>query len=173
MIRRPPTVISLNDEEIQCHLQRAFSLALSLEFNQLHLKDGGQSDDGHTFAGDSSEDGIASSDSDGEFDFTTMPDSTGGSSCVDKDSSLDGMPSLTAPHAFSRVAMTASLHQPPEPDRAPDTANQISTLLPRYRTWRSCESLGVKSTLNASRRELELHSIGPREMKKPGLAHLA
>jgi hypothetical protein len=68
--------------------------------------------------------------------------------------------------------MTASLHQPPEPNRSPATANQISTILPRYRTCRSRESLGAKMTLTISQRELEQYSIGPQDGKKKGLFHL-
>ncbi|KAJ5132512.1 hypothetical protein N7448_006670 [Penicillium atrosanguineum] len=147
MIRRPPTVIALNDEELQCHLQRAFLRTLPADFNQLHLEDRGQSDDGHAFASSLSEDSGASSDSNGEVDFTTMPDSTGGSSCIGHDSSPGGMRSLTARNAFLVAAMTASLHQPPEPNRSPATRNQISTLFPQYRTWRSRESLGAKTAL--------------------------
>ncbi|KAJ5290178.1 NADP-dependent alcohol dehydrogenase 6 [Penicillium atrosanguineum] len=167
MIRRPPTVIALNDEELQCHLQRAFLRTLPADFNQLHLEDRGQSDDGHAFASSLSEDSGASSDSNGEVDFTTMPDSTGGSSCIGHDSSPGGMRSLTARNAFLVAAMTASLHQPPEPNRSPATRNQISTLFPQYRTWRSRESLGAKTALKTPQRELKLYSMGPQEMKKP------
>jgi hypothetical protein len=172
MIRRPPTIISLNDEELQCHLQHAFLRTLPADFNQLHLEDRGQSDDGHTLVDSSPGDGYASSESDSDFDFTTLPDSTGGSSCIGNGLSSDGTRSLTVPTTLSAAAMTASLHQPPEPNRAPATANQISTILPRYRTCRSRESLGAKMTLTISQRELEQYSIDPQDVKKKGLFHL-
>lgn len=172
MIRRPPTVISLNDEELQCHLQRAFLRTLPADFNELHLGDWGQSEDGHTFAGSSSGDSCASSDSDGEFDFTTMPYSTGGSSCLGNNSSSAETHSLTAPNAFSVAPMTASLHQPPEPNRSPATTNQISTHFPRYRTCRSRDLPSAKMMFTISRHELEPYSMGPGETKKQGLSHL-
>lgn len=171
MIRRPPTIISLNDEELQCHLQRAFLRTLPADFNQLHLEDRGQSDDGHTVA-DSSSGDVCASDPDGEFDFTTMPDSTGDSSCIGNDLSSDRTRSFTVPTALSAAGMTASLHQPPEPNRYPATTNQISTLFPRNRTSRSRVSLSAKMTLFISRRELELYSIRPQESKQKGRSYL-
>lgn len=170
MIRRPPTIISLNDEELQCHLQRAFLRTLPADFNRLHLEDWGQGDDGHTVARSSSGDARAS-DSDG-VGFTTMPDSTGDSSCIGNDLSSDRTRSFTVPTALAMAGMTASLHQPPEPNRPPATTNQISTHFPRNRTSRSRASLSAKMTLFISRRELELYSIGPQESKQTGRSYL-
>jgi len=172
MIRRPPTNISLNDEELKCHLQRAFLRTLPADFNRMHLEDTGQSDDGHTLPVSSPEDGCASSDSDGEFDFTTMPDSTGASSCIGNDLSSGGTRSLTAPTALSAVAMTAWLHQAPKPNSCPATANQISAIFPRYPTCQSRESLGANMKSSISRRELEMHSIGTQGREKKGPSHL-
>ena len=47
MIRRPPTIISLGDEELQYHLHRIFLRTLSMDFDHLHLEDQHDQDQGH------------------------------------------------------------------------------------------------------------------------------
>lgn len=169
MIRRSPTIISLGDEEIQCHLQRIFLRTLPADFDQLRLDDQDPSYSGDTIF-DSSSDGRASSQSDGEFNHDTLPDSTRGSSCVEHHTVPTGSLSLTAPISLS----TASLHQAqaPDPNKSPATTHQISTTLPRYRASRPRMPSISSSTLTITRQELEHYSALPSQSRKNGLSRL-
>ncbi|KAJ5539804.1 hypothetical protein N7513_008136 [Penicillium frequentans] len=61
MIRRPPSIISLGDEELQYHLHRIYLRSLSTDLDRLHLDDPDQKYDGDdlldsSFADNSEED---------------------------------------------------------------------------------------------------------------------
>lgn len=169
MIRRSPTIISLGDEEIQCHLQRIVLRTLPADFDQLRLDDQDPSYSGDTIF-DSTSDGRGSSQSDGDFDPDTLPDSTRRSSCVEHHTAPTGSLSLAAPISLSASTMTASLHRAPGPNKSPATTYQVSTALPRYRASRPRMSSISTSTLTITRRELEHYSALPSQRRKKGLS---
>lgn len=169
MIRRSPTIISLGDEEIQCHLQRIVLRTLPTDFDQLRLDDQDPSYSGDTIFDSTSDGRVSSSQSDGEFDPDTLPDSTRRSSCVEHHTAPTGSLPLAAPISLSASAMTASLRRAPGPNKSPATTHQVSTALPRYRASRPRISSISTSTLTITRRELEHYSALPSQSRKKGL----
>lgn len=158
MIRRPATIISLGDYEVQCLLRQIFLRTLPADFDKLRLDEryGGDS------VNDSSDDRSASFESASEFDFNSMRDSFPASSCVENSPRIQGNTAAMASTASPAAAMIASLHRTIDPSEASaTTSTQISTGFPRRRAPQLCgQQFGKRS-------------ISPRNEKRKGSSCLA
>lgn len=130
MLRRPATIISPGDYEVQCLLRQIYLRTLPAELNQLRLDDPTQSYGGDTL-NDSSDDRSASQDSGSEFDFDSMLDSIPASSCIGNSPRIQGISAPMASTAQPAAPVTASLHRTIDSSATPSP--QISTILPRRR----------------------------------------
>ncbi|KAJ5092813.1 hypothetical protein N7456_008674 [Penicillium angulare] len=136
MIRRPPTIISLGDEELQYHLHRIFLRTLSADFDNLYLEDPDNEDQGQhgDTRPDSSPPSSAPSPSGSQEEVIVNPnrDEPRGSSCIGNHSE----PSLfvmapTSPSEKS-LSLTVAKSAHPTVDTSEDsiTPRPGSDLLP-------------------------------------------
>lgn len=165
MIRRPATIISLGDEEVQCFLQHLLLRTLPVDFDQLRLGDPAESYDEYTLD-DSSSDGFGvSSDSDGEFDHHAPSVSVPGSSCVRNNAGSQGFVASTAPAALPAPLTATLLHRLTYPTEfSATTTPQISTMLPRHRAG---DAMASAST---TRGESGNHSLSSKKRRRQGLS---
>ncbi|KAJ5692819.1 hypothetical protein N7462_002242 [Penicillium macrosclerotiorum] len=118
MIRRPPTIIALGEEDLQAHLHRMFLRTLPENLDRLHLDD---PDQNRPRDASSSEDPYDLSDqSDGDRAFNASHRPRGGPSCVGHASLADAGSSLPA-------SINGSTHRTIDPNRAPAATQLISS----------------------------------------------
>lgn len=157
MLRRPPTVIALTENDLQFHLQRIFARSLPPNIDQLSLED---TDQNYAHQDPSSEDQQPSTDkpADRLDPHRPLHGSTRGSSCMTRSSST-----VAQAHSAALPAsmMNGSTHRTiVDPNGAATTATTtaqlISSNLPRTRASRLRES----SPSHPTRTEL---TIPPQE----------
>lgn len=167
MIRRPATIISLGDYEVQCLLQQIFLRTLPADLNQLCLDDLNHSYGGDTLTG-SSDGRSASSDAGSEFDFDSMLDSVP-SSCVGNSPRIQTRTASLASTAQPAAAMTASLHQAIDSNEASATTSpRVSTILPRHRASPRYEQHLSNPVSPVTGQLLAKRSLSPRARRRKG-----
>lgn len=167
MIRRPATIISLGDEEIQC-FQHLLLRTLPVDFDQLRLGDPAESYDEYALD-DSSSDGFGvSSDSDGEFDHNALPVSVPGSSCVKNAAGFQRFVASTASAALPAPSTATLLHRTTDPTEfSATTTPQISTMLPRHRAG---DAMASASTTTTTRWESGNNGLSSEKRRRQGLS---
>lgn len=156
MIRRPATIISLGDYEVQCLLRQIFLRTLPVDFDQLCLEDRNQSYGGDTL-NDSSAARSTPFDSGSEFDFDTLPDSIPDLSSVKNRARFHEDLTSMASTALPAAVTAASLHRTMEAAEAfVPTSPQISAAPPRHRPSLPPEQ------------HHERHSLPPHSQKRKG-----
>lgn len=149
MIRRPPTIIALEENDIESHLQRIYIRhTLTVEFEQLHLDD--ESCDKMTDASASS---CVSSESD--VDLDTIDLSQEGSPCFEPISPKDRSYASTDP--IPHTTVTKSCLKSPIPTQQSSLQLTISTGI-HSQADRSVDPPRLKVKFALSPQELELHS---------------
>lgn len=171
MIRRPATIISLGDEEVQCFLRHLFLRTLPVDFAQLHLGDPNESYGGDTLDDFSSDGPGVSSDSDGEFDHHALPVSVPGSSCARNSADSQGLVASTAPTALPAPVTAISLHRTTDPNEfSAITAPQISTMVPRHGVPGPGDRPLSKIASASTRQEAGKHSLFSQRRRRQGLS---
>lgn len=168
MIRRPATIISLGDEEIQCFLRLLVLRTLPVDFDQLHLEDPNESYGGDTLDDFSSDGPGVSSDSDDEFDHHALPVSVPGSSCVRNSAGSQG---LVASTALPAPVTATSLHRTTNSNEfSATTTRHISTMLPRHRVPGPSDQPLSKMASASTRRASGKHSLSSQGRRRQGLS---
>ncbi|KGO64037.1 hypothetical protein PITC_012740 [Penicillium italicum] len=148
MIRRPPTIISLEESDIESHLQRIYIRhTLTVEFEQLHL------DDNCDETMDPSLGSYVSAESDVDIDTTDL--SQEGSSCFESTSSRER--SYASSNVIPHTSVTKSCLKPPNLNQQPSLQLTISTGI-HSQADRSVDPLRLKVKFALSPQELELHT---------------
>ncbi|KAJ5267000.1 hypothetical protein N7478_009808 [Penicillium angulare] len=136
MIRRPPTIITLGDEELQYHLHRIFLRTLSADFDHLCLDDHDNEYQGHTgdTRPDSSPPSSTPSPSDSEQEVNVNPnrDEPRGSSCIGNRSepSLFVMAPTSPSEKSVSLIVAKSAHPTVDTSKDSITPRLASCLLP-------------------------------------------
>ncbi|KAJ5577647.1 uncharacterized protein N7459_006611 [Penicillium hispanicum] len=140
MIRRPPTMISLGDEELERHLQRIYLHTLPNELSQLHLDDQDQNYNDDTLFGPS-DSCSSSNEAEKIFGLSTIRHPAQGSSCTGHQPSSTQAAALKNSTARPTSTNTELVHQPVDTNNAPATTAaatattpQMSAALSRRRT---------------------------------------
>ncbi|KAJ6096219.1 hypothetical protein N7486_006965 [Penicillium sp. IBT 16267x] len=102
MIRRPPSIILLGDEELQYHLQRFYLRSLSLDLNRLRLDDPDRD-----YNGDNLFDSSSADDSEEDANHKQTREEVRGSFCVGTRS----VPGVITTSPVEESALTESAHQ--------------------------------------------------------------
>ncbi|CAI7584600.1 unnamed protein product [Penicillium viridicatum] len=119
MIRRPPTIIALEENDVESHLQRIYIRhTLTVEFEQLHLDD-----ENHDEMTDPSPSSCVSSESDVDLDSTGL--SQEGSPCFEPISPRDR--SYASTDAIPHTTVTKSCLKSPIPTQQSSLQLTIST----------------------------------------------
>lgn len=149
MLRRPPTIIALEENDVESHLQRIYIRhTLTVEFEQLHLDD--ESCDEMT---DPSPSSCLSSESDVDLDITGL--SQEGSSCFEPISPRDR--SYASTDAIPHTTVTKSCLKSPIPTQQSSLQLTISTGI-HSQADRSVDPPRLKVKFALSPQELEPHS---------------
>ncbi|KAJ5208933.1 hypothetical protein N7449_003312 [Penicillium cf. viridicatum] len=149
MIRRPPTIIALEENDVESHLQRIYIRhTLTLEFEQLHLDD----ESCHEMT-DPSPSSCVSSESDVDLDITGL--SQEGSSCFEPISPRDR--SYASTDAIPHTTVTKSCLKSPIPTQQSSLQLTISTGI-HSQVDRSVDPPRLKVKFALSPQELEPHS---------------
>lgn len=149
MIRRPPTIIALEENDVEAHLQRIYIRhTLTVEFEQLHLDD--ENRDEMT---DPSPSSCVSSESDVDLDSTGL--SQEGSPCFEPISPRDR--SYASTDAIPHTAVTKFCLKSPIPTQQSSLQLTISTGI-HSQADRSVDPPRLKVKFALSPQDLELHS---------------
>ncbi|KAK4871385.1 hypothetical protein LT330_000622 [Penicillium expansum] len=149
MIRRPPTIIALEEGDVESHLQRIYIRhTLSIEFEQLHLED--ESCD-ETM--DPSLGSCTSTESDVEIDATSL--SQEGTSCFEPTSPRER--SYAFINAIPHTSVTKSCLKSPNPNQQSSLQLTISTGI-QSQADRSVDPPRLTVKFALSPQEPELHS---------------
>ncbi|KAJ5960394.1 uncharacterized protein N7479_007544 [Penicillium vulpinum] len=147
MIRRPPTIIALEEKDVESHLQRIYIRhTLTVEFEQLHL------DDESCDEMDPSPSSHVSSEFDEDIDTTGLTQE--GSSCFEPTSPRDR--SCASTDAIPHTSITKSCLKSPIPNQHSSLQVTISTGIHLQADRSDPPRLKVKFAL--SPQEHELHS---------------
>ncbi|KOS39812.1 hypothetical protein ACN38_g9330 [Penicillium nordicum] len=149
MIRRPPTIITLEENDVESHLQRIYIRhTLTVEFERLHLDD--ENCDRMT---DPSPSSCVSSESD--VDLDTVGLSQEGSPCFEPISPKDR--SYASTDAIPHTTVTKSCLKSPIPTQQSSLQLKSSTGI-HSQVDRSVDPPRLKVKFALSPQELELHS---------------
>lgn len=149
MIRRPPTIITLEENDVESHLQRIYIRhTLTVEFERLHLDD--ENCDRMT---DPSPSSCVSSESD--VDLDTIGLSQEGSPCFEPISPKDR--SYASTDAIPHTTVTKSCLKSPIPTQQSSLQLKSSTGI-HSQVDRSVDPPRLKVKFALSPQELELHS---------------
>ncbi|EKV07367.1 hypothetical protein PDIG_65250 [Penicillium digitatum PHI26] len=147
MIRRPPTVIALEESDVESHLERIYIRhTLTVEFEQLHL------DESCDETMDPSLSSCVPTESNADIDTTGL--SQEGFSCFE---SSPGERSYASTNAIPHTSVTKSCFKSPNPNHRSSFHLTISTGIQSQADW-SVDPPRLKVKFALSPQELELHS---------------